>query len=65
MQNKNALNKLYRQFGHAYADKLKQLLKSAGTNNNDIFDLLDIIITFYISKRKYDKCIYLNYICKK
>ena len=38
------LIKLHKQSGHASAEKLKTLLKSAGTVNEDIFKMLTRIV---------------------
>lgn len=49
------LTKLHQQFGHASAEKLKQLLKSAGTDNSDILNRLEGIILKRDTCRKHAK----------
>ena len=43
-RKKKILSKLHQQFGHSSANRLKQLLKSAGINNDSTLNMLDQIV---------------------
>ena len=41
---KKILIKLHKQFGHASADRLQNLLKDAGTNDQEVFKMLKEVV---------------------
>jgi len=54
-EKKNTLTKLHKQFGHCSANRLKQLLKTAGNNDVSSFSMLEEIIENCDVCKKYKK----------
>jgi len=54
-EQRKMLLKLHRQFGHASSERIKKLLKSAGTDNSETFDLLQEIVDSCDTCRKFKR----------